>query len=98
MSLKETNQYLKDESLMRLDRKYELRIGNIFRRELGLERRREMIEGERKNRWYISEKKLKELQTEQYRKIKIVVDEALAEYEKGKKLLAVTPPEKGEEG
>lgn len=52
-----------DSSLERLDRRHELRIGNIFRKQLGLERRREMIDGERKNRWYISQKKIEDLKS-----------------------------------
>lgn len=52
----------KDESLIRLDRRYEMRIATIFKKELGLEKSRRMVNGEQKNRWYISEKKLKQLQ------------------------------------
>jgi predicted P-loop ATPase len=52
----------KDESLIRLDRRHEMRIATIFKKELGLEKSRRMVNGEQKNRWYISEKKLKLLQ------------------------------------
>lgn len=58
-----------DESLMRLDRKHEMRIGTIFKKELGLEKRREMIDGERKTRWYICDEKLKELQQNEAQQI-----------------------------
>jgi predicted P-loop ATPase len=63
-----------DSSLERIDRRHELRIGTILRKQLGMERRREMVEGERKNRWYISEKKLKELQAKNATKTTTPID------------------------
>lgn len=50
------------EKLDRLARGQEMRIGNILRKDLGMEKRRTRVNGERSNRWYISEEKLKELQ------------------------------------
>lgn len=52
----------KDETLLRLDRKQEMRIGNILRKEAGLEKKQTMVDGERKSRYHITEKKLKQLQ------------------------------------
>ena len=51
-----------DDSLIKLDKKYDQRIAVIFKKELGLIKIRKQINGEQKNRWYITEKKLKELQ------------------------------------
>lgn len=64
-----------DSSLERLEKRQEMRIGNIFRKQLGLEKKQTMVDGERKNRYFISEKKLKELQ-DKNAKVKITaVDE-----------------------
>ncbi len=70
-----------ESSLERIDRRHELRIGNIFRKQLGLERRREMIDGERKNRWYISPKKLKELQNKNATRVIPEIDKLVEELE-----------------
>ncbi len=51
-----------EKGLIRLDKRHEMRIGNIFRKQLGLEKKRKMIDGISKNRYYINDKKLKELQ------------------------------------
>ncbi len=51
-----------DDSLSRLDRKQEMRIANILRKEAGMDKRQIMIDGERKTRWFISDAKVKELQ------------------------------------
>lgn len=67
------------ESMVRLDRKHELRIGNIFRKKLGLERRREMIEGERKNRWYIMPSKIIQLQASKLQVYKSNMDKMVEE-------------------
>lgn len=52
----------KNETLIKLDRRIEMRIGTILRKDLGLEKLARMVDGERKNRWYIMSEKLKELQ------------------------------------
>lgn len=65
----------KDESLIKLDKRYEMRIGTILRKQLGLEKRQTMVGGERKNRYCISEKKIKELQTRNALKTKTPLDE-----------------------
>jgi hypothetical protein len=69
----------KDESLVRLDKRHEQRIGTIFKKQLGLEKKREMIDGERKNRWYITEAKLKQLQANNARKTITELDEVVEE-------------------
>jgi len=58
-----------NESIARLDKKQELRISNIFKKELGLEKIRKTIDGERKSRWYITDKKTKELKTKNIKSI-----------------------------
>jgi len=58
-----------NEHVLRLDRKHEMRIANIFRNQLGLEKIRKMVDGEQKNRWYISEKKQKELKDNPSKKV-----------------------------
>lgn len=52
---------LKGDRLDKLERRHEIRIGNILRKELGLERRRVMIGMTRKYRYMISKRKLLEL-------------------------------------
>ena len=64
-----------DTPLERLGRAQEMRIGNIFKKELGLIKIRKMIDGEQKNRWYISEKKLKELQEKPKNQIQSKLEE-----------------------
>lgn len=64
-----------EETLIRLDKKQEMRIGNIFRKELGLEKRQKMVDGERRNRYYISDKKLIELQSKNATKVKNPLDD-----------------------
>lgn len=51
-----------DESLVRLGKSQEMRVANIFKKNLGLEKRREMVGGERKIRWMLHPKKAEELQ------------------------------------
>lgn len=51
-----------EKGLVRLDKRIEMRIGNILRHHLGMDKRRVMIDGVQKNRYFIVEKKLKELQ------------------------------------
>lgn len=46
-----------EENLARLGRIQEIRIASIFRKEAGLDRKRTMIDGELKWRWYISEER-----------------------------------------
>jgi predicted P-loop ATPase len=62
----------KDSPLERLGRAQEMRIASIFKKELGLVKIRKMVDGEQKNRWYISEKKLKELQSKNNKEEKVV--------------------------
>ena len=50
-----------DENLARLGKGQEMRIANIFKKQLGLDKRREMIDGERKTIWRISDEKIEEL-------------------------------------
>lgn len=57
------------ENLARLGKQQEMRIASIFKKELGLEKIQKMIDGERKNRWYISEKKQKELREKPEKKV-----------------------------
>ncbi len=51
-----------DENLARLGKSQEMRISNIFKNVLGLEKRRLSIEGERQVRWMLTPKKAAELQ------------------------------------
>lgn len=51
-----------DESMSRLDRSKEMRIASIFKKNAGLEKRRETVDGERKTRWMLMPKKIAELQ------------------------------------
>lgn len=46
--------------LIRLDKRIEMRIATILKA-VGFEKRKEMLDGERKMRWYLSNKKIKEL-------------------------------------
>lgn len=50
------------EKMDKLGKGYEMRVANIFRKELGLEKRRERIGSMRKTTWMISAERLKELQ------------------------------------
>lgn len=50
------------ESLLRFDKRQEIRVANVFKKQLGLEKSRRMVDGDRTNRWYITPQKLKELQ------------------------------------
>lgn len=50
-----------DESVARLGKSQEMRIANIFKKNLGLEKRREMVDGERRIRWMINPRKAAEL-------------------------------------
>ena len=50
------------ESVARITRAQEMRIANIFKKELGLEKHRVMKDGKQKVRWHISNEKRKELQ------------------------------------
>lgn len=50
-----------EESLVRLGKSQEMRIANIFKKTAGLEKRREMVDGERKVRWMIMPQKAEEL-------------------------------------
>lgn len=75
-----------NETLMRLDKKQEIRIGNILRNKLGLEKRQKMIDGERKNRYYISENRLKLLQSRNATKTKNNLDEAFPDEEENPKI------------
>ena len=52
----------KEENLLRLNRAIEMRITIIFKKELGLEKVRKNIDGDRFTVWVIGEAKLKELQ------------------------------------
>ena len=52
----------KEENLLRLNRAIEMRITTIFKKELGLEKVRKNIDGDRFTVWQISAAKLKELQ------------------------------------
>lgn len=63
-----------DESMIRLDRKHEIRIGNVFKNQLGLTKIRKMVDGEQKNRWYISDDKQKELQAKNVKQKKMPID------------------------
>lgn len=58
---------LKSDSIARLDRQTEMRIGNILRNELRLERKRTQVEGIRQYRYYLMSKEVKRLQ-EEYKK------------------------------
>mgnify|MGYP001582536659 CR=1 FL=1 len=53
---------LKGDRLERLERKHEIRIGNILRSVCGLERKKIQIESVRKYRYVLTDKKMKELQ------------------------------------
>jgi predicted P-loop ATPase len=68
-----------EDSLYRLDRKQEIRIGNILRRELGMEKKQVQIDGERKNRYYITDKKQKELQARKATQYKAPIDQLVDE-------------------
>ncbi len=50
-----------NEGLIRLDRRHEMRIGSILRKDLGMIKSRRMIDGTQKNRWFISSRKISEL-------------------------------------
>lgn len=52
----------KEENLLRLNRAIEMRITTIFKKELGLEKVRKNIDGDRFTVWVISDKKIKEIQ------------------------------------
>jgi predicted P-loop ATPase len=71
----------KNESLVRLDKRHEMRIGTIFRKQLGLEKKQMMFEGERKNRYYITEKKMKELQARNAKKTVTPLEDLVDELE-----------------
>ena len=71
----------KDESAIRLDKRYEMRIGNIFKNQLGLVKIRRMVDGEQKNRWYISEDKKKQLQARNAKQYKTPLDELVDDVE-----------------
>ena len=45
-----------------------MRISGIFKKELGLVKKRLMIDGEQKNRWVISDEKKKQLQKQHAQK------------------------------
>ena len=62
-------QALKGEKIERLERKHEMRIGNILRKDLGLERVRKMVDGVQKWRYALTSKKMKELQENPLTKI-----------------------------
>ncbi len=64
-----------DETVARLGRSQEMRIASIFKKELGLEKIQKMIDGERKNRWYITKKKQKELKAKPEKKVIAPLDE-----------------------
>lgn len=66
-----------DESMIRLDKKFESRITNIFKNQLGLVKIRKMVDGERQNKWYIGLNKMKELQA---RNAKQVISELDTEF------------------
>ncbi len=51
-----------EESLLRLDKKQEMRIANIFRKQLGLDKRQITVDGERKNRWFITDEMIKRME------------------------------------
>lgn len=53
-----------EESMARLDKGKEMRIANIFKKYVGLEKRRMMIGTERATRWVLTPKRAKELQKE----------------------------------
>lgn len=57
-----------NDSFARLDRKQEMRIASILRKDLGLEKIQKMINGDRSIRWYISEKKQTQLQAKNVKK------------------------------
>jgi hypothetical protein len=63
-----------NESNIRLDKRIEMRMGNIFRKELGLEKKQKMVDGVRKNRYYINDKKLKELKNNNAKKVESIND------------------------
>ncbi len=74
-----------EETIARLGRGQEMRVASIFKKELGLEKVQKMIDGERKNRWYITKKKQKELQAKP--EVKVIAPlEELTELLKDKKL------------
>jgi predicted P-loop ATPase len=50
-----------DENLARLGKGQEMRLANIFKKQLGLEKKQEMHEGERRVVWRISDEKIAEL-------------------------------------
>lgn len=64
-----------NESAIRLDKKIEIRMSNIFKKELGLAKYRKMIDGENKNRWMISPKKIKQLQARNIKKTETPLEE-----------------------
>lgn len=53
-----------EESLARFGTAQSMRVANIFKNVAGLEKRRVMIDGERKARWYISKERIEKLQAE----------------------------------
>lgn len=50
------------ESIARLGKAQEMRVATVFKKDLGLEKRRHMVDGERKVRWMLTHKKAKALQ------------------------------------
>lgn len=68
------NAIFTQESSLRVDRKIEMRIGNIFRKDLGLEKIQKMVDGERRNRWYITDRKIKKLKENNAKKTESMDD------------------------
>lgn len=69
----------KDESAIRLDRKIEIRISTILKKELGLSKVQKMIDGDRKSRWYITPEKIRELQAKNQKKVVEPLEELVEE-------------------
>jgi hypothetical protein len=58
------------DDISKLDRRQEMRIAEVFKRSLGLEKRQTMVNGIRASRWFIMKKKLLELQANNVEQIK----------------------------
>ena len=69
----------RDSGLERVNRSQEIRIAAILKKELGLVKIRKMVDGEQKNRWYISEAKQKELQARNATKKTTPIDKLVNE-------------------
>lgn len=68
-----------EESVARLNRGHEMRIASVLKKELGLCKKQVTEDGERRNRWFITDKKQEELRNGDMKPIKDIVDEFVDE-------------------